>query len=303
MADYGNGSRFERRPGFARGLQALLSGVTVGQQQNFDNQMKQQEVAGRQQYYDAYAQNADAKTDPMSWVSNLQGMVGPGGMRVKSIGPNGPTFEPDTPPEMTAGQRLAKDKATTAIFSMMENNKVKKDQLTEAEGLIDNVPQGLPGKVQLEAMKMFDPKNPALGDWQKIKAVATDAQLMNTAKTKGAISDQEMELFATAAGNDDLMSAPRLKPILKKLRNFIDAEEKSSMQAFKKLYGEDPMSWFQGQEQFDPMTGQAVGAPQTQIQGLPGASTPIPEFASEDEALASGHKGDAIVAGKRARID
>jgi hypothetical protein len=254
MADYGNGSRFERRPGFARGLQALLSGVTAGQQQNFENQMKQQEVEGRQKYYDAYAQNADAKTDPMSWVSNLQGMVGPGGMRVKSIGPNGPTFEPDTPPEMTAGQRLAKDKATTAIFSMMENNKVKKDQLTEAEGLIDNVPQGLPGKVQLEAMKMFDPKNPALGDWQKIKAVATDAQLMNTAKTKGAISDKEMELFATAAGNDDLMSAPRLKPILKKLRNFIDAEEKSSMQAFKKLYGEDPMSWFEGQPQAEAST-------------------------------------------------
>jgi hypothetical protein len=87
---------------------------------------------------------------------------------------------------------------------------------------------------------MADPNNPMLGKWQVIKGVLTDAQLMNTAKTKGAISDKEMALFATAAANDDIASLPRMLPVFDKLMAFMDAEEKAKKESFKKIYREDP---------------------------------------------------------------
>jgi hypothetical protein len=290
MADYGNGSRFERKPGFAQGLAALLSGVTAGQQQNFENQMKQQEVEGRQKYYDAYAQNAQPK-DPMAWVKNFPGM------RVKQVGPQGPVFEPDTPPEMTAGQRLAKDKATQSIFDMVESNKVRKESILKAKDSLKRIPTGLPGKLQTEWMKRFDTDNPLLTDWQNVKSVLTEAQLDYVAKTKGAVSDKEMILFGQAVGNDDLPSVARMSGQMDKLIKHMDAQEQAKFKAYTKIYGEDPKPWFSEGESFDPMTGQAVGAPQAQIQGLPGQSTPADALEAEaQQAIANGADPKAVAA-------
>ena len=137
-----------------------------------------------------------------------------------------------------------KDKATKEIFDAVEQNKMKRQQIKDAENSLPNVPQGLSGKLKIEWMKRFDPNNPLMTDWQKIKAIGTDAQLLNTARTKGAISDKEMALFAQAAANDDLTSAARLKPILARLENAINADESARFGAYQQSYKEDPRKWF-----------------------------------------------------------
>lgn len=147
-------------------------------------------------------------------------------------------------PSLTPGQRLAKDRATTDIFSTVEGNRVKRDALGKAKTSLPKVPQGFMGKVQLMGMRAFDPSNPVLTDWQNLKSVLTDAQLMNTAKTKGAISDREMELFAKAAANDDLVSISRMTPVLDRLGAFLNSEEAAKFGAYEKNYGEDPRTWF-----------------------------------------------------------
>lgn len=136
-----------------------------------------------------------------------------------------------------------KDKRTEALFGMMENNAVKRQQIADAEAALPNVPTGWSGKMRTLGAKWFNPNDPILGDWQKVKSVLTDAQLLNTAKTKGAISDQEMQLFAQAAANDDLISMERVKPIIAKLKSFIDAEQNASVNSYKQIYNEDPMQW------------------------------------------------------------
>ncbi len=90
--------------------------------------------------------------------------------------------------------------------------------------------------------KFTDPNNPLFRDWQKVKMVLTDAQLMYTAKTKGAISDREMELFSKAAANDDIALKPAIIPVLNKMRKFLEAENRTKVRTYQKLYGEDASS-------------------------------------------------------------
>lgn len=148
---------------------------------------------------------------------------------------------------LTIGQRTMKTKDTSSLIASKELNDVKRRSLADARSALPNVPQGLMGKLKVEYAKRFNPNDPMLADWQKIKMIGTDAQLMNTAKTKGAISDQEMTLFAQAAANDDIMSTPRLKPVLDKLEAVINAEESGMFGAYERNYGEDPRGWFKGQ--------------------------------------------------------
>lgn len=149
---------------------------------------------------------------------------------------------------LTPGQRMAKDKATADIFETVETNKVKRFGISEAKDAMKRVPQGVVGAIRYGFNKHFDPNDPMLGDFQKIRMIGTDAQLMHTAKTKGAISDKEMALFATAAANDDFISVERLKPVLEKLERFIAAEEAGKLGAYERSYREDPRQWF-GQSQ------------------------------------------------------
>lgn len=140
-------------------------------------------------------------------------------------------------------QEMRKAKATDDLYSTFEQNKVKRQMLANAEKSLPNVPTGILGKMKVGYMKNFDPGNPILNDWQNVKMIGTDAQLMNTALTKGAISDQEMKLFSQAAANDDITSVQRLKPVLEKLKQFINAEESAKVGSYRKNYGEDPMQW------------------------------------------------------------
>ena len=152
-------------------------------------------------------------------------------------------YKPEQTARGSASLITAKNKRTEELYATFENNKVNRDMIANAEDSLSRLQGGIVGKVKMDLMKNLDPNNPLLQDWQNVKMVLTDAQLLNTAKTKGAISDPEMELFAKAAANDDLTSIPRIIPVLNKLKEFLDAEEQMQVNTFKRLYGEDPMQW------------------------------------------------------------
>ena len=144
---------------------------------------------------------------------------------------------------LTPSQKNQKNKLISSIYSQIEANKVKRDQIQQARDAVTRVPKGKLGSIELGYLKNFDPENPKLADWQKVKSVLTDSQLLFTARTKGAISDREMELFANAAANDDLTSVARMGPVMDRLSAFIDAEQNASVNSFREIYGEDPMEW------------------------------------------------------------
>lgn len=179
---------------------------------------------------------------------------------------------------LTAGQRGAKDKATTEIFGTVEANKVKRNTLDNAMEGADRVPAGFLGKAKLGAMRFFGSKDPVLADAQELKMALTDATLANTAHTKGAISDAEMMLFKEASANNDFNN-PGVVPVLKKLRAFLDADEAGKFGAYQKNYGEDPRTWFGSQ------------------------NNEMPSFNSIEEAERSGHKGPALIGGREAVIE
>jgi hypothetical protein len=142
----------------------------------------------------------------------------------------------DAKPLSPAMQKL-KAQDTANILSMFETNKTKSALIDEAFNVIDKIPQGGIGSLQIKGMDIIG-KNPQLEDIQKVKMVLTDAQLLNTAKTKGAISDREMALFQDAAANNNF-SAPRIRPVLKKLKDFMKADETAAREAYIRNYGED----------------------------------------------------------------
>ena len=132
-----------------------------------------------------------------------------------------------------------KQERTEKLITSIEENKVKKDMIEQAKEAATKIDTGLMGRGSMWWKKNFAPNDPMLAEWQKVKMVLTDAQLMNTAKTKGAISDREMDLFARAAANDDIASVQAMKPVFDKLLRFIDADEKSTINSFKQIYGKD----------------------------------------------------------------
>jgi len=155
---------------------------------------------------------------------------------------------------LTPARAAQKDKRTERLFNTIEINKVKRGLIKGAEEALPNLPQGLGGKLSMWWMKNFDADNPTLESWQKVKSVLTDATLMNTAMTKGAISDFEMEEIMTAAANDDLISIKRIKPVIDKLTSFLDADESAQMSTFNRVYNEDPAKWPEMQEETEGRT-------------------------------------------------
>lgn len=152
----------------------------------------------------------------------------------------------NTETNLSPGQQIQKNKATQNLFEIIERNKVKKQALSKAISSLGSLPTGRIGSMKVWAMKNFDPENPKMEDWQNVKSVLTDAQLMNVAKTKGAISDREMELFSQAAANDDLISVSRMRPVLSRLSDFMQAEENAAIGSYKQSYNEDPMEFLGG---------------------------------------------------------
>lgn len=134
----------------------------------------------------------------------------------------------------------AKDKRAEDFIKIHENRRLKSDRLNAAEDALKKMPTGLAGKVITKYKSMMDPNDPVLAAWQKVKSVLTDATLMNTANTKGQISDKEMEEFKKAAANDELISPQRIGVILKILKDDLEEKESSAAKTYQYLYKEDP---------------------------------------------------------------
>ncbi len=141
---------------------------------------------------------------------------------------------------LTPALQKQKIKDTNDLFSTIKTNQVKKDNIEQALLSAEKIPAGIMGKARITYMKSFDPNNPVMTDWQNVKSVLTDSQLLYTAKTKGAISDREMDLFSEAAANDDMGAISRIKPALNRLMSFLDAEEESKKQSYISNYGSLP---------------------------------------------------------------
>lgn len=200
---------------------------------------------------------------------NSGNMGGDGGMSDYVIDPNYKIAGGDKPlmlrPEIAAQKRMQespayqenKAKRLEDLILMKEKNKVSRDMVTQAQKSVNRIPTGLGGKMSMIWMKMFDSNNPTMEDWQNVKMALTNAQLLETANTKGAISDKEMELFAKAAANDDIASVSAMKPVFNKLINFMAAEEKAKTQTYNTLYGDQP-AFTGGQSAQPAFTGGAT---------------------------------------------
>src|SRR3990167_2454121 len=109
--------------------------------------------------------------------------------------------------EGTPFQAITKNKSPSIQKQQIKDTSelaqsVKKGEETlryvdEALAATDKIPQGKAGQINIGFQKMFNPKNPILGEWQKIKSVLSDLQLGKLQFTKGAISDREMAFFNT----------------------------------------------------------------------------------------------------------
>lgn len=139
---------------------------------------------------------------------------------------------------LTPSERRQQRGDTSKLTSALQAIPIKKSLVEDAKTSSENLPKGLIGKYKMKVIMAFDPENPVVEDWQKVKMVLTDATLLNTAMTKGAISDMEMKEFMKAAANDDVSSVARMKPVFNKLINFLKAEESSIQESYAINYGD-----------------------------------------------------------------
>lgn len=223
-----------------------------------DNVLKQQQATGTQVDAESQLKLAQAQ-DYLSKAENRKNLTPEAQMAtlrqgldlMKEMGIEGTgsvtsegVFTPDNKDKKNSAYlQAAQDKRTENFITAVENNNVKRDGILEAQDAMKRISSGFYGKVSRNFLKNLSPDSPILGDWQKIKMVLTDAQLANVAFTKGAISDAEMRLFSDSAANDDLMSIPKIIPVMKKVLNFVNASEKAAAKSYGKIYGEDPYKW------------------------------------------------------------
>jgi len=137
----------------------------------------------------------------------------------------------------------ARNKRTEDLIETLSTNKFNQESIDLARQAMKNIDSGVYGKVKRGLFNLTDPENPLYGDWQKIKMVLTDAQLLYTAKTKGAISDKEMNLFKDAAANDDIFKLYGAEEALNRLERFIGKQNKAKVDIYKRIYKEDPTEW------------------------------------------------------------
>jgi hypothetical protein len=141
--------------------------------------------------------------------------------------------------KVPASVQNLKTKMRGELNETIETNKVQRDKVALAKSALDRLPSGFLGNMSMKMKRMAGSDDPIMGDWQTVKQVLTDDTLLNTARTKGAISDQEMELFKQSAANDDLLSKPAARVVFDKLVKFIDAEEKAKRDTFEQSFPED----------------------------------------------------------------
>jgi hypothetical protein len=148
-------------------------------------------------------------------------------------------------PEDKRNMRLEvlKPKKIQEVYDTVNSNNVLRGNVTQALDSATRIGTGLGGKIKYSYLKNFKPNDPVLADWQNVKSMLTDTQLLYTAKTKGAISDREMELFANAAANDDLKSLPEIQSVLSRMVQKLNANEDTVINSYKQSFGENPLDW------------------------------------------------------------
>lgn len=284
------------QPGFGQRFQQKVLGPNLGTPninvsgQNFQYQSPEVKAAQLQKQMQAYSGFLG---------QNPPNSVGEQVERDMSIDPKtgdvklGIKSKPKLP---SASLEKVKEKRIEDLFTTVEDNKVKRGSIKQALESATKIDPGVLGRAKRGILKWTDPNNPMFEDWQNVKIVLTDAQLMNTAKTKGAISDREMELFSKAAANDDVASLPAMLPVFKRILKVMDADEKSKKDTFRKLYKEDPDEWFGATEEPKVQGDQSKNNSPNQK---------IPSFASEAEAEAAGLPVGSIIMinGRKVRVD
>ncbi len=178
--------------------------------------------------------------------------------------------------------RIRKEKRVEDLITSVEINKEKRQSINMAKDALKRISSGIYGRVDRGFSKSLAPGSAALGDYQIIKSMLTDAQLAYVAYTKGAISNAEMDLFQQAAANDELLSEPRVLSVFDKLERFMKAEERSKLKTYNKLYGEDPLQW----DEMKDYREDSGGGSQMPMDSGSGFNQPTPE-----EAAAAAQQG------------
>lgn len=234
-AGQGISKRQEEERSLANAMQQLFMKAKLEQQLKdpLEQKLNELKVAQAQRDYDQ-----PQEWKPTSKEEYLESIAARRGGSQQVLGQTA-EGEPIYAPTLSPSMQKLKAQDTGKILEMFETNKSKSALIDEVFDVVEKIPQGKIGSAKIASMGILG-TNPILTDVQKIKMVLTDAQLLNTAKTKGAISDKEMELFSAAAANNDF-SAPRIKPVLKKLKDFMKADETAAREAYIRNYGEDPI--------------------------------------------------------------
>jgi hypothetical protein len=175
-----------------------------------------------------------------------------------------PTVLPSPKPTVNPRLEAIKPKKIQEVYDTVESNNVIRDNVKQALDSATRIGTGLGGKIKYMALKNFKPNDPVLADWQNIKSILTDTQLLYTAKTKGAISDREMDLFREAAANNDLKSLPEIRTTLDRMIKKLNASEDAVLKSYKQSFNEDPMTWEdlksnRGNSQIQPQGNKSVG--------------------------------------------
>lgn len=173
-----------------------------------------------------------AKYNPQEWKPRTEQEY----LRVKEA-------ELGLKPKVSPSLKVRQDKRTEDLLTTVENNKLYRTTLNDAMKAAENISSGIYGKLERGWQKNLDPENPALTDWQIIKMALLDEQLSNVIKTKGAISNYEMQGFQEAVANDDITSLARIRPVINRAIKRLAIEEDSKIKSYKKIYNEDPLDW------------------------------------------------------------
>jgi hypothetical protein len=131
-----------------------------------------------------------------------------------------------------------KNKDTTALATTLSDDEFTLSNIENVLSVLPSLPSGGIGKLQTGWKKIVNPNDPMLANWQKVKTELANLQLSYTDKTKGAISDKEMDFFRDAVANDDLMSLPRIAYILNREQRRIAAKHSGMKQAYSLNYGD-----------------------------------------------------------------
>lgn len=145
---------------------------------------------------------------------------------------------------LTPAQKKLKSQKTEELVTTVRSAPAKIQDIeaaeTSAQHLTEHWMSGRFGRIKKGVMEWVDPNAPLFTDWQNVKMILTDKQLMDMGKMKGAVSDAEEAMLAAAAANDDVMSIAKMKPVFDRLIRAIKEDVAQKKESYTLNYGEDP---------------------------------------------------------------